>query len=228
MADGVHFIPNNQRGEAVNEVQSRIALRPPLAADGPDGGPCGDRRGHRQRNRRQREERQQEASVVAAVATANASVTALCSTARCRRTARRPAAARSSTASSPGQTPTGHQPDHQRCDVQHRDLRVRLRPVHPAVLRPERRDARDQREPERRLPPKYSNGNKTVTITIKPGLKWSDGTPVNGRGRRLLLLRAQGAARTSRRPTGASTRPARVPVQRQEHLLQRQHRRRCT
>jgi peptide/nickel transport system substrate-binding protein len=27
--------------------------------------------------------------------------------------------------------------------------------------------------------PKYSNGNKTVTITIKPGLKWSDGTPVN-------------------------------------------------
>jgi peptide/nickel transport system substrate-binding protein len=29
------------------------------------------------------------------------------------------------------------------------------------------------------LPPKYSDGNKTVTITIKPGLKWSDGTPVN-------------------------------------------------
>ena len=28
--------------------------------------------------------------------------------------------------------------------------------------------------------PKYSNGNKTVTITIKPGLKWSDGSPVNG------------------------------------------------
>ena len=27
------------------------------------------------------------------------------------------------------------------------------------------------------LPPKYSNGDKTVTITIKPGLKWSDGTP---------------------------------------------------
>jgi peptide/nickel transport system substrate-binding protein len=27
--------------------------------------------------------------------------------------------------------------------------------------------------------PKYSNGNKTVTITIKPGLKWSDGSPVN-------------------------------------------------
>jgi peptide/nickel transport system substrate-binding protein len=29
-------------------------------------------------------------------------------------------------------------------------------------------------------PPKYSNGDKTVTITIKPGLKWSDGTPVDG------------------------------------------------
>jgi peptide/nickel transport system substrate-binding protein len=26
--------------------------------------------------------------------------------------------------------------------------------------------------------PKYSNANKTVTITIKPGWKWSDGTPV--------------------------------------------------
>lgn len=29
------------------------------------------------------------------------------------------------------------------------------------------------------LPPKYSNHNRTVTITIKPGLKWSDGSPVN-------------------------------------------------
>ncbi len=29
-------------------------------------------------------------------------------------------------------------------------------------------------------PPKYSNGDKTVTINIKPGLKWSDGTPVDG------------------------------------------------
>ncbi len=29
-------------------------------------------------------------------------------------------------------------------------------------------------------PPKYSDGDKTVTITIKPGLKWSDGTPVDG------------------------------------------------
>ncbi len=29
------------------------------------------------------------------------------------------------------------------------------------------------------LPPKYSNGDKTVSFTIKPGLKWSDGTPVN-------------------------------------------------
>lgn len=28
------------------------------------------------------------------------------------------------------------------------------------------------------LPPKYSNHNKTVTIKIKPGLKWSDGKPV--------------------------------------------------
>ncbi len=28
--------------------------------------------------------------------------------------------------------------------------------------------------------PKYSNGNKTVTITIKPGLKWSDGSAVDG------------------------------------------------
>ena len=27
-------------------------------------------------------------------------------------------------------------------------------------------------------PPKYSNDDKTVTITIKPGWKWSDGTPV--------------------------------------------------
>lgn len=27
-------------------------------------------------------------------------------------------------------------------------------------------------------PPKFSNGNKTVTITLKPGWKWSDGTPV--------------------------------------------------
>jgi peptide/nickel transport system substrate-binding protein len=30
------------------------------------------------------------------------------------------------------------------------------------------------------LPPKYTDGNKTVTIKIKPGLKWSDGTPVDG------------------------------------------------
>ena len=30
------------------------------------------------------------------------------------------------------------------------------------------------------LPPKYSNNNTTVTINIKPGLKWSDGSPVNG------------------------------------------------
>jgi peptide/nickel transport system substrate-binding protein len=30
------------------------------------------------------------------------------------------------------------------------------------------------------LPPKYSNGDKTVTIKIKPGLKWSDGSPVDG------------------------------------------------
>jgi peptide/nickel transport system substrate-binding protein len=30
------------------------------------------------------------------------------------------------------------------------------------------------------LPPKYTNGAKTVTINIKPGLKWSDGTPVDG------------------------------------------------
>lgn len=30
------------------------------------------------------------------------------------------------------------------------------------------------------LPPKYSDGNKVVTIKIKPGLKWSDGTPVTG------------------------------------------------
>jgi peptide/nickel transport system substrate-binding protein len=29
-------------------------------------------------------------------------------------------------------------------------------------------------------PAKYSDGDKTVTITIKPGLKWSDGTPVDG------------------------------------------------
>jgi peptide/nickel transport system substrate-binding protein len=29
------------------------------------------------------------------------------------------------------------------------------------------------------LPPVYSNGDKTVTIKIKPGLKWSDGSPVN-------------------------------------------------
>ena len=29
-------------------------------------------------------------------------------------------------------------------------------------------------------PPKYSNGDKTVTITVKPGLKWSDGKPVDG------------------------------------------------
>ena len=28
--------------------------------------------------------------------------------------------------------------------------------------------------------PKYSRGDTTVTITIKPGLKWSDGTPVDG------------------------------------------------
>ena len=30
------------------------------------------------------------------------------------------------------------------------------------------------------LPPKYSNHNTTVTINIKPGLKWSDGSPVDG------------------------------------------------
>jgi peptide/nickel transport system substrate-binding protein len=30
------------------------------------------------------------------------------------------------------------------------------------------------------LPAKFSNGDKTVTITIKPGLKWSDGSPVDG------------------------------------------------
>jgi peptide/nickel transport system substrate-binding protein len=29
-------------------------------------------------------------------------------------------------------------------------------------------------------PPTYSAGDKTVTINIKPGLKWSDGTPVDG------------------------------------------------
>jgi len=29
-------------------------------------------------------------------------------------------------------------------------------------------------------PAKFSNGDKTVKITIKPGLKWSDGSPVNG------------------------------------------------
>jgi peptide/nickel transport system substrate-binding protein len=29
-------------------------------------------------------------------------------------------------------------------------------------------------------PAKYTDGDKTVTITIKPGLKWSDGTPVDG------------------------------------------------
>ncbi|HLW79918.1 MAG TPA: ABC transporter substrate-binding protein, partial [Terriglobia bacterium] len=29
------------------------------------------------------------------------------------------------------------------------------------------------------LAPVYSNGNKTVTIKIKPGLKWSDGSPVD-------------------------------------------------
>ncbi|HEX3616043.1 MAG TPA: ABC transporter substrate-binding protein [Solirubrobacteraceae bacterium] len=29
-------------------------------------------------------------------------------------------------------------------------------------------------------PAKYSNGDKTVTITVKPGLKWSDGKPVDG------------------------------------------------
>ncbi len=29
------------------------------------------------------------------------------------------------------------------------------------------------------LPPVYSNGDKTVTIKIKPGLKWSDGSPVD-------------------------------------------------
>jgi peptide/nickel transport system substrate-binding protein len=28
--------------------------------------------------------------------------------------------------------------------------------------------------------PKYTNDDKTVTINIKPGLKWSDGTPVDG------------------------------------------------
>ncbi len=26
--------------------------------------------------------------------------------------------------------------------------------------------------------PRYSNGDKTVTIRLKPGLKWSDGKPV--------------------------------------------------
>src|SRR5579884_3107284 len=30
------------------------------------------------------------------------------------------------------------------------------------------------------LPPVYSNHNTTVTIKIKPGLKWSDGSPVDG------------------------------------------------
>lgn len=29
-------------------------------------------------------------------------------------------------------------------------------------------------------PAKFSDGDKTVTITVKPGLKWSDGTPVDG------------------------------------------------
>jgi peptide/nickel transport system substrate-binding protein len=29
-------------------------------------------------------------------------------------------------------------------------------------------------------PAKFSDGDKTVTITVKPGLKWSDGTPITG------------------------------------------------
>ncbi len=28
-------------------------------------------------------------------------------------------------------------------------------------------------------PPVFSNGDKTVTIPIKPGLKWSDGAPID-------------------------------------------------
>ena len=28
-------------------------------------------------------------------------------------------------------------------------------------------------------PPMFSNGDKTVTITIKPGLKWSNGAPID-------------------------------------------------
>ena len=42
-------------------------------------------------------------------------------------------------------------------------------------------------------PPEYSDGNKTITITLKPGWKWSDGTPMTS-------------------PTWTSMRPAKAAV----------------
>ena len=74
--------------------------------------------------------------------------------------------------------------------------------------------------------PKFSDGNKTVTIPIKPGLKWSNGEPAGGQRRRLLVRPAQGGGQGERRQLGPVH--ARADArQRQEHLdvgqVQRDH-----
>ena len=57
-------------------------------------------------------------------------------------------------------------------------------------------------------PPVYSNGNKTVTISLKSNYKWSNGQPITANDLLFYHRPDQGRASRSRRRTGRATCPA--------------------
>ena len=56
-------------------------------------------------------------------------------------------------------------------------------------------------------PPVFSNDNKTVTVHLYPGWKWSDGTPITSKDLAFDYWIEEGAVKLAARPTTAITRP---------------------
>ena len=118
-----------------------------------------------------------------------------------------------------------HLPDRPRREhVDRHDLVPELA-VHAAVRGTDRRGAEGRREPERRQPADFSDGDRTYTIPIKPGLKWSNGAAGRRQRRRLLVRHPEGGDQGKPRQLG-SVLPGPDAAEREEHLDEGQVRRR--
>ena len=113
-----------------------------------------------------------------------------------------------------GADPDVHLPDHPRAPTR-RPGRSRWSPTcscrctrDPNGAKPEVDEDLSAAEP-----PVFSNGDKTVAITIKPGLKWSNGAPIDRQRRRLRVLPAEGGGHGEPGQLG-SVLTGRLPAQR--------------